>query len=129
MKIYIVAYERIDPYQSKVSYIAIRTGAIRHYTFATYFEAKNIPKRLPPDVVVIPAEVAKKLFEFKKGKPEEIVKRQAQRAKQKRENIEWEAIRGCIAREEYNRGWEESIERAAKRWDEIHGEGNWSSGW
>jgi len=33
-----------------------------------------------------------------------------------------------IAREEYNEGWQHSIDRARERWDSIHGRGNFDKG-
>jgi hypothetical protein len=67
-----VSYNMHDPNKKGVTYVSIQTGSNRHYVWCTYStkDASRLPK-LSPDLLMVPIDAAKKLFEFKKGSLEE----------------------------------------------------------
>ena len=70
-----VIYEGKDPNQSGVTFIAIQTQTQPPYVWETYSirHREDLPK-LGNDMLVLPVEQAKKLFDFKKGNLADLVK-------------------------------------------------------
>lgn len=69
-----ILYEtRQSPYKKGISHVVIETDTIPPYIFSTC-NKDTIPK-LPSDMVVIPTEQAKRLFNFKKGSLDDVVLR------------------------------------------------------
>lgn len=70
----IVLYDKKEPYQSGVTFIAINTSYTPPILFATYFTSnkKYLPD-LPKDVIVVSKDQAKKLFDFRQGNISDLV--------------------------------------------------------
>jgi len=70
-----VVYEREDPNQQGVTFVAIQTETQPPYVWAVYFtrHQKDLPK-LEVDILILPVEQAQKLFDFKKGNLAELVR-------------------------------------------------------
>ena len=70
-----VIYENKDPFQNGVRFIAIQTGSIPLYVWETYFTRdKNDILKLPDDLVILPIESAKRLFDFQEGKLADLIR-------------------------------------------------------
>lgn len=70
----LVIYSTKNPYQKDISHISIQTETTPPYIFETYHRTM-VPKSLPGDMLLLPIEQAKKLFNFKKGSLDDIVVR------------------------------------------------------
>ncbi len=70
----VVIYETKDPNGAGITHIAIQTEALPPYVFSVYTEryAEDLPK-LGSDMLLLPIEQAKRLFEFKKGSLADVV--------------------------------------------------------
>jgi len=72
------------------------------------------------ETFILPIKEAKERFRFiKRGELEKKIR--MEKEKLGTEEIERRAYQVGVARAEYNRGWEESVERANARWAERHG--------
>lgn len=69
-----IIYENHDPNQSGVTFVAIQTETQPPYVWATYFikHREDLP-RLSKDLLIVPVEQAKKLFDFEKGTLADLV--------------------------------------------------------
>ena len=71
----VVVYESKNPFQEGVTHIAIQTETQPPYVWATYFcpRGDSLP-RLGDDMLVISADQARHLFDFKQGNLDELVR-------------------------------------------------------
>jgi len=70
-----VIYDKKDPYQSGVTFIAIRAETNQPYVFATYFTThKKFLPDLPDEILIVSKSQARNLFNFKQGSITDLVK-------------------------------------------------------
>ena len=69
-----VIYEGKDPNQKGVTFVAIQTETQPPYIFEIYStrNRRDLPK-LKEDIVVLPVEQARRLFDFKEGNLADLV--------------------------------------------------------
>mgnify|MGYP001598005878 CR=1 FL=1 len=69
-----VIYEGKDPNQEGVTFVAIQTETQPPYIFEIYSarNRRDLPK-LKEDIVVLPVEQARRLFDFKEGNLADLV--------------------------------------------------------
>nr|MBA4405390.1 hypothetical protein [Nanoarchaeum sp.] len=70
-----VIYENINPYQIGVRFVVIQTDTEPPYVFTTYSERNRLDlPDLGPNMVIVPINQAKRLFDFREGRLDELVK-------------------------------------------------------
>lgn len=69
-----VIYEHYNPNDERAKYVAIQTQFSIPYVWACYYCKESVPS-FNEDLVVLPINPARKLFDFKAGKIADIVKK------------------------------------------------------